>query len=50
MLVALAGVLGAGTACFGLLTGRDKKAASSAEPCAGLEGQAKEDCERRHGR
>ncbi len=50
MIVGLASVLAVGTACFRLLTGRDDKAASSVEACAGLSGQAKTDCEARQGR
>lgn len=45
MLIALGGVLAAGTACFGLFTRSDPPAA---EACAGLSGDALADCERRH--
>ena len=49
MLGALAFVLAAGTACFSLFAGSDEPAqeAEIAE-CAGLSGQAREDCEKRH--
>jgi hypothetical protein len=49
MLLGLAGIFLAGTACFGLFTSRDDRAASPVAACAGLEGQARLDCERRHG-
>lgn len=48
MLLGLAGVFLAGTACFGLFTRTDSSARSTVEECAGLEGQAKVDCEQRH--
>jgi hypothetical protein len=38
----------AGTACFGLFTRQDTSESSRFEECAGLSGQAKVDCERRH--
>ncbi len=49
MLVALAGVFLAGTACFGLFATKHEPAkdAEIAE-CAGLSGQARVDCEQRH--
>lgn len=50
MLLGLAGVFLAGTACFGLFTGTDSSARSPVEECAGLAGQAKVDCEQRHGK
>ncbi len=49
MLLGLAGVFAAGTACFGLFT-RTEPSESTIEECAGLSGQAKADCERRHGK
>jgi hypothetical protein len=48
MMLGLAGVFAAGTACFGLFTRTDPSAESSVEACAGLSGQAKADCERQH--
>lgn len=50
MLIGLAGVLAFGTACFGLFTRSSPPADSEIEACAGLDGQAKTDCEKRHGR
>lgn len=50
MVLGLAGVFAAGTACFGLFTRTDKAAADGAAECAGLSGQAKVDCEQRHKR
>ncbi len=49
MLLALAGVFLAGTACFGLFTTKHEPAkdADIAE-CARLSGQARVDCEQRH--
>jgi hypothetical protein len=49
MLLGLAGVFLAGTACFGLFTSRGEPSrdAEVAE-CAGLSGQARADCEQRH--
>jgi hypothetical protein len=46
MLLGIAGVLAAGTACAGMFTKKDDTAASTVPACAGLEGQAKIDCER----
>jgi hypothetical protein len=49
MIVALAIVLGFGTACFGLFTGGSKPAQEAEIPeCAGLSGQARVDCEAEH--
>jgi hypothetical protein len=49
MLLGLAGVFAAGTACFGLFSSDSSKPpAGQVEACAGLSGQAKVDCERRH--
>lgn len=51
MVLALAAVFAAGTACFGLFVPRsDPDPASTVEACEGLEGEAKVDCERRHER
>ncbi len=49
MLLALAGVFLAGTACFGLFATK-RQPAQDAEiaECAGLSGQARVDCEQRH--
>jgi hypothetical protein len=47
MLASLALVLGAGTACFGLFS---KKEPAATDPCAGLTGQAKADCESKKAR
>ena len=49
MLLALAGVFLAGTACFGLFATKHAPAtdAEIAE-CAGLSGQARVDCEQQH--
>jgi hypothetical protein len=50
MVLGLAGAFAAGTACFGLFSSRsDRPEGTTVEECAGLSGQAKEDCERRHG-
>ena len=46
MLLALAGVFVAGTACFGLFTTKHEPAKDA--ECAGLSGQAGVDCEQRH--
>jgi hypothetical protein len=43
MLVALASVLGLGSACFGLFSSDDEKTVPA--ECRGLEGQALADCE-----
>jgi hypothetical protein len=49
MLAGLAGVFAAGTACFGLFSsGSERPPQGQVEECAGLSGQAKVDCERRH--
>jgi hypothetical protein len=49
MLLGLAGVFAAGTACFGLFSSSSTPPSpTGAEACAGLSGQAKVDCERRH--
>jgi hypothetical protein len=48
MVLGLAGVLGAGTACFGLFTRDDTRARETTatdDDCAGLSGQARIDCE-----
>lgn len=45
MLLGVAAVFAAGTACAGLFTKKDDTAASTVPACAGLEGQAKVDCE-----
>jgi hypothetical protein len=51
MVLGLAGVFAAGTACFGLFAPRSERPEDPAvKECAGLSGQAKLDCERRHGR
>lgn len=51
MLLGLAGVFAAGSACMGLFTGRSDRAEPSAvEACAGLSGEARTDCEARQGR
>lgn len=50
MLVGLAAVFAAGTACFGIFTRTDSSEASRVEACAGLSGQAKIDCEQRQER
>jgi hypothetical protein len=49
MLSALAVLAGASTACFGLFTKSDDPAPApaSSDPCAGLTGQARTDCETR---
>lgn len=49
MLLGLAGVFAAGTACFGLFSSDSPRPTQGeVEACAGLSGQAKVDCERRH--
>lgn len=49
MIAALAILLGFGTACFRLLAGSNEPAKEAEIPeCAGLNGQAKIDCEARH--
>jgi hypothetical protein len=48
MLFGLAAVVAAGTACFGLFSSRTPPAETDIEACAGLSGQAKIDCEKRH--
>jgi hypothetical protein len=50
MLLGLAAVFAAGTACFGIFTRSDSSEASLVEACAGLSGQAKVDCEHRQER
>ncbi len=50
MVLGLAGVFAAGTACFGLFVPRSEPSKDAVEACAGLEGEAKADCERRHER
>jgi len=47
MLLGLAAVLAAGTACFGLFSSGDDARPAITSPCADLDGQAKADCERR---
>ena len=50
MLLGLASVFAAGTACFGLFGPRsDRPEGTTVETCAGLSGEAKADCERRRG-
>ncbi len=48
MLIALAGVIGAGAACFGMFSDKSRDPAAIEQSCAGLEGQAKIDCENRN--
>ena len=49
MIVALAIVLGFGTACFGLFTGGSQRTQEAEIPeCAGLGGQARIECEADH--
>jgi hypothetical protein len=49
MLVALAAVLAAGTACFRLFAGSgDSPKEAEIQACAGLSGQARTDCEKQH--
>jgi hypothetical protein len=49
MLLGLAGVFAAGSACFGLFSSASTPPSpGGVEACAGLSGQAKVDCERRH--
>ena len=51
MLIGLAGVVAAGTACFGLFgPPKDQPKEIVIEECAGLSGEAKVECERRHRR
>jgi hypothetical protein len=51
MLLALGGVFAAGTACFGLFFPKnDPPAEARSEECAGMSGEARADCERRHPR
>lgn len=47
MLALLAGLAGASTACFGLFSRSDDAPAASHDPCAGLIGAARADCEAR---
>jgi len=47
MVLALAAVIGASTACFGRFTRDDAAAPALAESCEGLTGEALLDCERR---
>jgi hypothetical protein len=48
MLLGLAGVFAAGTACFGLFSSsKPEPSDTTVEACAGLSGQAKIDCEQR---
>jgi hypothetical protein len=50
MLLGLGGVFAAGTACFDLFAAKDAPPPETqVEACAGLSGQAKIDCEKRHG-
>ncbi|HEY8515515.1 MAG TPA: hypothetical protein VIS07_08375 [Candidatus Binatia bacterium] len=50
MLATLALFAGASTACFGLFTREDPApSTSSTDPCAGLTGAARADCESRSG-
>lgn len=49
MLAAMALVVGAGIACFGLFSRSDEPAAIE-QSCEGLQGQAKIDCEQRNRR
>jgi hypothetical protein len=50
MLLGLAGVFAAGSACFGLFSSeKPAPPETQVEACAGLSGQAKIDCERRQG-
>ena len=50
MLIGLGSVLALGTACFSLFSRSEPEAETQVEACAGLSGQAKIDCEKRHGR
>ena len=51
MVSALACLFAAGTACFGLFgPPKEQPAGTTVEECVGLSGEAKADCERRHGR
>jgi hypothetical protein len=50
MVFGIAAVVAAGTACSGVFTKKDDTAASTVPACAGLEGQAKIDCEKRQQR
>jgi hypothetical protein len=45
MLTLMAALVGATTACFGLFQGKSDE--GKTDPCAGLVGQEKEDCEKR---
>jgi hypothetical protein len=47
MLLGLAAVLGAGTACFGLFSSDDEPRPTITSPCADLDGEARAECERR---
>jgi hypothetical protein len=49
MLAILAVVAGASTACFGLFSKEDSAPRTTSDPCAGLTGQARADCEARAG-
>ena len=50
MLIGLATAVAAGTACFGLFSSsKSEPEETQIEACAGLSGQAKIDCEKRHG-
>lgn len=49
MLLGLAGVFAFGTACFGLFDSGKRSPGTTVEACAGLSGDAKADCESRHG-
>jgi hypothetical protein len=50
MLTGIAAVFAVGTACAGVFTKKDDTAASTVPACAGLEGQAKIDCEKQQKR
>jgi hypothetical protein len=47
MLLGLAAVLGAGTACFGLFSNGDDARPTITSPCADLSGAERAECERR---
>jgi len=49
MFAILAVVAGASTACFGLFSSKDPAPKTTTDPCAGLTGQARTDCETRAG-